>query len=109
MTPQEAWQLLALDSAFTGRTVDRPTATIWAEVLGDVTLADASEALKAYYASNGKWMMPADITGFVKSKTRKALPATMSPEHKDCTQLGRPAHTWVDDSPTCLFCTVERT
>lgn len=103
MTPKEAWQLLVLDSAFTGRAVDKPTATVWAEVLADVSLTDASEAVKAYYATETKWLMPGHITGFVRERRQKALPQTMSPEGKDCTKLGRPSHQWMD-SGYCLYC-----
>lgn len=108
MVPQEAWQLLVLDSTFTGRTVDKPTAIAWAEVLGDVSLEDASEALKAYYATERRWIMPADINNHAKAKAKAIMPTTMSPEHRDCTKLGRPSHMWARDSPTCLLCTVVR-
>lgn len=107
MTPQEAWQLLVLDSTFTGRTVDKMTAITWAEILANVSIADATAALKDYYTTERKWIMPVDIIDRVKAKAKALLPTTMSPEYRDCTQQGRAAHSWMP-SGMCVFCTVVR-
>lgn len=106
MTPQEAWRLLTVDSAFSGRPVDKPTAVAWAEVLPYVSLADATAALKAYYAVEKKWMMPAHVTDYVRGQAKALESSTMSPERIDCHREGR-VHRWLTDD-TCMLCTMRR-
>ena len=98
MDTREAFQLLTLASAFDGRTVDKETATVWAEVLHDIPLPDAVEAMKAHYREEGRWMMPAHVTHRVQG--RAAL--TMSPEAPESCPGG--VHRRLPDG-TCLFCT----
>lgn len=105
MEAREAFQLLTLASAFDGRTVDRETAVVWAEVLADVSLADATEAMKAHYRDESRWMMPAHVVQRVKQKRRAVTGGTMSPRRIDCAREGR-AHAWIGD--TCRLCEVRR-
>ena len=79
MDTREAFQLLTLASVFDGRTVDKETATVWAEVLADVPLADATAAMKAHYKDEAKWMMPAHVVQRVKQGRRAIEGGTMSP------------------------------
>ncbi|MTE24856.1 hypothetical protein [Microbacterium sp. ZXX196] len=104
MNTREAFQLLTLASAFDGRTVDRETATVWAEVLVDIDLSAATEAMKAHYRDEGRWMMPAHVVQRVKQSRRAVEGGTMSPRRVDCQREGR-EHRWLPDG-TCNFCEV---
>ena len=102
MDTREAFQLLTLASVFDGRTVDKETATVWAEVLADVPLADATAAMKAHYKDEAKWMMPAHVVQRVKQSRRAIEGGTMSPRREDCGQ-----HRFLDDG-TCMKCEVRK-
>ena len=106
MDTREAFQLLTLASAFDGRTVDRETATVWAEVLADVSLTDATEAMKAHYREEGRWMMPAHVVQRVQVSRRAISGGTMSPRRVDCRSGGR-EHRWLPDG-TCIGCETRR-
>lgn len=61
LNTQEAWQLLTLASARDGRTVDKPTAAVWANDLAWVRLDDAVHAATEHYRQSTAWLMPAHV------------------------------------------------
>lgn len=66
MSPREANVLLTKIALFDGRFKRSPEeqaqmATVWAPVLGDVSLEDAMVAVNDHYASETRGIMPADI------------------------------------------------
>lgn len=101
METREAFQLLTLASARDGRTVDAAVATVWADDLAEVSLADGVTAARAHYRESSDWLMPAHILRWVRhqSPTRAV---TMSPAVSDCGK-----HRWFDDG-TCNFCETRR-
>lgn len=107
MNKQEVGKFLTLTALIDNRTITAEVALMWSEIIGHLSLDDAVAAMKEHYAETDRWLMPAHVLERVKAKNRLALPQTMSPEHKDCTKLGRPAHHWMENG-YCLFCTVRR-
>lgn len=102
METREAFQLLTLASARDGRTVDAAVATVWADDLQDVSLADAVTAARAHYRDSSDWLMPAHVLRWVRHQA-PAKAVTMSPEVSDCGN-----HRWVGDGTTCNFCETRR-
>lgn len=66
MDLREAFQLLTLASARDGRTVDREVASVWANDLARVDLADAVEAATLHYQESTVWMMPNHVIANVR-------------------------------------------
>lgn len=106
MNKQEVGKFLTLTSLIDNRQITAEVALMWSEIIGHLSLDEAVAAMREHYAETDKWLMPAHVLQRVKAKRQKALPRTMSPSGKDCTQLGRPSHRFTHDSVTCLFCEV---
>lgn len=71
MTPAEAGVLLAGISKFDNRKPGTPdeaelTATLWAQALHDIPLADAGQAVTQHFATSTEYLMPAHIRTAVK-------------------------------------------
>lgn len=79
MTAAEAAVLLTLCSAFDGRTVGEAAARAWADVLDDVTLEEGQLAVRAWYRTERKWMMPADVRELVLAARAEARLAAGPP------------------------------
>lgn len=80
MTPAEAAVVLALAAAFDGRDVTSKAAALaWAEVLPDVTLEQGKAAVLTWYATERRWIMPADVRAYVDRRAREALAARPLP------------------------------
>lgn len=74
MKASEASTLLTYAAAFEPNlVVTAEVATIWADVLGDATLADAQDALKAHYRESRYPIRPADIVQGVESIHRQRV------------------------------------
>lgn len=101
METREAFQLLTLASARDGRTVDAAVATVWADDLAEVSLADGVTAARAHYRESSDWLMPAHILRWVRHQS-PARAVTMSPAVSDCGK-----HRWFGDG-TCNFCETRR-
>ncbi|MFI8294469.1 hypothetical protein ACIGCZ_00830 [Streptomyces nigra] len=61
MTPAETAELLGLCAAFDRRTIGKTDVLAWQTVLADVTAEAAKQAVTAHYATETRWIMPADI------------------------------------------------
>lgn len=66
MDLREAFQLLTLASARDGRTVDKEVASVWAEDLRNVNIADAVEAATMHYRESTAWLMPNHVIANVR-------------------------------------------
>lgn len=66
MDLREAFQLLTLASARDGRTVDKEVASVWAEDLRHVNIADAVEAATMHYRESTAWLMPNHVIANVR-------------------------------------------
>jgi len=97
---KEAFQLLTLASARDGRTVDVEVASVWADDLRDVSLADAVAAARDHYRETSEWLMPSHVIKRIRDKRRAALPQTMSETAPD--DCGN--HRRLADG-TCMYCT----
>ena len=107
MDTREAFQLLTLASARDGRTVDAAVASVWADDLIGVSLADAVEAARDHYRESTAWLMPAHVIERVRAKQKKLVKTpTMSERVIDCTDRGR-EHRWLQDG-TCMNCETRR-
>lgn len=74
MKASEASSLLTYAAAFEPNlVVTAEVATIWADVLGDITLADAQTALKAHYRESRYPIRPADVVQGVESIHRQRV------------------------------------
>lgn len=96
MNTAEAAKLLAFAAAFEpSMTVTREIAAIWAEVLDDITIADATTALKAHYRSSSYPIRPADIVQGVKDIHRQRAQEAGDPtEPPDDLEPGA-YHLWL--------------
>jgi hypothetical protein len=70
MTPDETVDLLTVAAAFDQRTVGEGDAMAWHAVLGDLTFADAKQAVLGHYANTRERIMPADVRERVKEIRR---------------------------------------
>ena len=61
MTIEEAVDLLTVAASFDRRTIGRADAIAWHAVLGDLSYADARDAVLGHYGATREWIMPADI------------------------------------------------
>ncbi|MBC2903186.1 hypothetical protein [Streptomyces cupreus] len=66
MTPAETAELLGLCAAFDRRTIGRTDVAAWTTVLADIDLTAAKAAVTAHYATETRWIMPADIRQAVR-------------------------------------------
>ena len=69
MTPSQTAELLAFAAAFDRRTLGKADVLAWHTVLADVDYEAAKQAVTAHYATETRWIMPADIRHTVR-KTR---------------------------------------
>ena len=83
MTPSQAAELLAFAAAFDRRTVGKADALAWHTVLADIDHDDARRAVAAHYATETRWIMPADI--------RQAVRAAHDEGARDIQGPGQPA------------------
>jgi hypothetical protein len=72
MTPAETAELLGLAAAFDRRTIGRTDIAAWTAVLADLELDAAKQAVTAHYATETRWIMPADIRQAVLKKRAEA-------------------------------------
>lgn len=68
MTPAEAARVLTLAACYDGRPVGEADAVAWASLLEDVPGDKALEAVKDYYRSETRRIMPADIIAATTTK-----------------------------------------
>lgn len=61
MTPAETAALLAFAAAFDRRTIGETDVLAWQTVLHDIPFQAAKAAVTAHYATETRWIMPADI------------------------------------------------
>lgn len=61
MTPAETAELLGLCAAFDRRTIGKADVLAWQTVLADIDTDAARQAVTAHYATETRWIMPADI------------------------------------------------
>lgn len=61
MNYAETAQLLTAVAACDNRRIDDATVAMWHDVLGDLPLADALEAIRRHFAKSTEWLMPAHI------------------------------------------------
>lgn len=61
MTPSETAELLGFCAAFDRRTVGKADVLAWQAVLADIDYDAARQAVAAHYATETRWIMPADI------------------------------------------------
>lgn len=62
----EAAALLAHAAGFDNRKPDAQAARAWADALADIDFEDALAAIVAHYATETRWIMPADVRAGVK-------------------------------------------
>jgi hypothetical protein len=79
VTLQEAAAVLATAAAFDRRTVGEVDVRAWAEVLSDVSVADALAGVKEHYANTSDFLMPADVRRVARRRVRERLEATAVP------------------------------
>jgi hypothetical protein len=96
MTPAETAELLTFAAAFDRRTIGRADVAAWQTVLADVDPAAARTAVTAHYATETRWIMPADIRTAVRN-ARAATAAEyqgpgLSPEVPDADPDDVPAY-----------------
>jgi hypothetical protein len=65
MTPSQTAELLGFAAAFDRRTVGKSDALAWHTILHDIDYQDAKAAVAAHYATETRWIMPADIRNAV--------------------------------------------
>lgn len=65
MNRQETSQLLVIASTIDNRSITEEAMQVWHGLLDDVDYADAVAALKDYYRTETKWLMPAHIRDLV--------------------------------------------
>lgn len=97
MKASEASSLLTYATAFEPNlVVSAEVATIWADVLGDMSLVDAESALKAHYRESRYPIRPADIVQGVEAihKQRVREAGELPPEPPDDLAPGT-HHLWL--------------
>lgn len=73
MTPAETATLLAYCAAFDRRTLGEADVLAWAPLLTNVDFEEARNAVATHYATNTRWIMPADIRDAVAAHHRNRL------------------------------------
>ncbi|MEU6057953.1 hypothetical protein [Streptomyces sp. NPDC047097] len=66
MTPAETAELLGFCAAFDRRTIGKTDVLAWQTVLHDVDFEPARQAVAQHYATETRWIMPADIRQAVR-------------------------------------------
>lgn len=72
MNAAETAELLGLCAAFDRRTVGKTDVLAWQTVLADIDLHAAKRAVTAHYATETRWIMPADIRTTVANARAEA-------------------------------------
>lgn len=72
MTPSQTAELLGFCSAFDRRTVGKADVLAWQTVLGDIDYNAARAAVTEHYATETRWIMPADIRQAVRTNRATA-------------------------------------
>ena len=88
MTPSEAAELLVLCSAYDNRTIGDGNALAWADVLNDVRLADAKDAVKAHYRRSAEFLHASEVRERVRALREARLAEAAEPI---------PPHEFLDD------------
>ena len=67
-------RVLTKISAYDRRTIGEADVAAWHEVLGDLEAGDCLAAVAAYYTTETRWLMPADVRAYAEAaaKRRKA-------------------------------------
>ena len=73
MNRSEVAQLLTKIAAFDRRTIGEADVLAWHEVVGDLPLKAALEAVTDYFRDTREWCMPSDIVSRVKAIRKKRL------------------------------------
>ena len=73
MTPSETAEPLAYCAAFDRRTVGRADVAAWQQLLRDVSVDDARDAVTEHYSTETRWLMPADILRGVRQIRAKRI------------------------------------
>lgn len=68
MTPSQTAELLGLCAAFDRRTIGKADVLAWQTVLGDIEFDAAKRAVTQHYATETRWIMPADIRTAVQQQ-----------------------------------------
>lgn len=68
MTPSQTAELLAFCAAFDRRTIGKADTLAWHTVLSDIDFDAAKQAVTAHYATETRWIMPADIRQTVRKQ-----------------------------------------
>lgn len=79
MTPREVNALLAYCALFDRRTLGDPETKAWHDVVGDLPLDVARDAVRWHYRRETRWIMPADIAVYAKRfapRPRKSIEST---------------------------------
>lgn len=66
MTPSQTAELLTFCAAFDRRTIGKADVLAWHTVLADIDYDAARHAVTAHYATETRWIMPADIRQAVR-------------------------------------------
>lgn len=73
MTPSQTAELLTFCAAFDRRTIGKSDVLAWHTVLGNLDYEAARQAVTQHYATETRWIMPADIISKVRAKRRARL------------------------------------
>lgn len=61
MNRAEAMQLLTIVAGIDGRRIDEAAVLAWHGAVGDLSYADAAEAVRRHFAKSTEWLMPAHV------------------------------------------------
>ena len=75
MNRTEAGQLLALAALVDNRPITDETVIMWHGLLDDIDYGEAAEALKEYYRTSTRWLMPAHLRDLVEAAREEARKA----------------------------------
>lgn len=79
MTPAQTAELLAFAAAFDRRTVGKADVLAWHGVLGHLDYGAARDAVAGHYATETRWIMPADIREGVRHQRNVAAADFVGP------------------------------
>lgn len=85
MTPAETAELLTFCAAFDRRTLGKSDVLAWQPLLANIDFTEARDAVANHYATNTRWIMPADIRDAVHATHRDRLA-----RHTDPTPIANP-------------------
>lgn len=80
MNRTEAASLLTLAAAYDQRTIGEADALAWFEILGDLRVQDAQQAIKEHYKREARRVMPVDVIDGVKRIRKDRLDRNRLPE-----------------------------